>query len=214
MFSQKRPTWTELLLFFGTAAGGLISARHIPLFAVVAPPIISRHLLSSLAHTRFATVLSGNQPEVETPRLMKVVNVVLLLVVLLVGVAWTLTRIETNEETIAARFPVTAVDYIEAEGLDNGRVYNAYVWGGYLIWRRIPVFIDGRTEVYGDDFFLYYLQTEDLRLNWREPLDDFAVDYVLLPLAHPLAVLLQSSGEWQAIYHDDVAQILTRKPAP
>jgi hypothetical protein len=145
---------------------------------------------------------------------MKVVNVVLLLVVLLVGVAWTLTRIETNEETIAARFPVTAVDYIEAEGLDNGRVYNAYVWGGYLIWRRIPVFIDGRTEVYGDDFFLYYLQTEDLRLNWREPLDDFAVDYVLLPLAHPLAVLLQSSGEWQAIYHDDVAQILTRKPAP
>ena len=214
LFSRKRPTWTELLLFFGTAAGGLLSARHIPLFAVAAAPIVSRHLLSSLEGTRVYAVLSGTQPKATVSRLMQVVNILVLALMFLAALVWTFTRLESNEETIAARFPVAAVDFIEAEGLDSGRVYNAYVWGGYLIWRRIPVFIDGRTEVYGDEFFLYYLQTEDLRANWREPLDDFAIDYVLLPLAHPLATLLQSSGEWQSIYRDDVAQVLTRKPSP
>ena len=49
-----------MLLFLGTAAGGLISARHIPLFAVVAPLILSRHLLLILDGT-------ANQPE-EPPR--------------------------------------------------------------------------------------------------------------------------------------------------
>ncbi|MCB9007116.1 MAG: hypothetical protein H6656_07105 [Ardenticatenaceae bacterium] len=34
VFSRRSVTWTDLLLFGGTAAGGLLSARHIPLFAV------------------------------------------------------------------------------------------------------------------------------------------------------------------------------------
>ncbi len=44
---RRRPTATDILLFCGTAAAGLLSARHIPIFAIVSAPIISRHLLNA-----------------------------------------------------------------------------------------------------------------------------------------------------------------------
>ncbi len=134
----------------------------------------------------------------------------LLLVAVVAAVLWVSLRLQNNDQTIAARFPVAAVDYLEASGLAAQPGYNLYEWGGYLIWRGIPVFIDGRTEVYGDAFFLYYLQTSEVQENWREPLDDFAVAYVLLKRPHPLGTLLQASGEWQRAYNDDLAQIFVR----
>jgi len=45
---------------------------------------------------------------------------------------------------------VGAADYIENNHLD-GPLFNAYSWGGYLMWRLpwLPVSIDGRTNLYG-----------------------------------------------------------------
>jgi hypothetical protein len=211
LYSDRRPTITGLLLFFGTAAAGLVSARHIPLFAVTAVPIIARHLLRSLRGTRLYPLLSGQTAEPPLNRFTQIVNWSLLALVTLTAVLWTQTRLQHNDRTIAERFPVAAVDYIEQAGLAGGRVYNLYEWGGYLIWRRMPVFIDGRTELYGDDFFLYYLQTIQLQENWRRPLDEFEVAYVLVGRSHPLATLLVTSGEWETAYQDDVAQVLVRR---
>ncbi len=70
-FSRKRPSLTDILLFVGTAGMGLISARHIPLFTIVAAPIIARYLLSSLEGTRLHGFLSAEeQPETGDRRLV------------------------------------------------------------------------------------------------------------------------------------------------
>jgi hypothetical protein len=114
---------------------------------------------------------------------------------------------------MATGFPVEAVDFIERQGWDGQRVYNSYDWGGYLIWRGIPVFIDGRADLYGDEFILFYLQALKIEPDWREPLDDFEVDYVLLERAAPLTVALAETAEWQEAYSDDIAQIFTRVEA-
>lgn len=211
LYSDRRPTLTELLLFAGTAAAGLVSARHIPLFAVTAVPILARHLSYSLSGTRLYPLLSGQTAESVPGRLMRLLNWGVLTLALAMAALWTQTRLQNNNQTIAERFPVAAVDYIEQAGLTEGRVYNLYEWGGYLIWRHIPVFIDGRTELYGDDFFLYYLQTIRLQENWRQPLADFDVAYVLVGRSHPLATLLVTSGEWEAAYQDELAQVLMRR---
>jgi hypothetical protein len=90
-------------------------------------------------------------------------------------------------------------------------VYNSYNWGGYLIWRDIPVFVDGRADVYGDEFLFYYRQTFDPQPTWQEPLDEFAVDYVLMERNDPLTTLLAASQGWQQAYSDDVAMIFVRR---
>ena len=129
---------------------------------------------------------------------------------LLVGAVWLQTRLAGNEAALERTFPVAAVDFIEEAGLAEKRIYNTYEWGGYLIWRRIPVFIDGRTELYGDDFFQYYLQTIRVDENWQQPLDEMDVDLVLLRRSSALATVLQVSSDWQEVYNDDLARVFVR----
>jgi len=216
VYSRRSVTWTDLLLFGGPAAGGLLSARHIPLFAVAATPIIARHLLSSLSQTRLYPLASGTSPSGASPqtaptRFLQILNGVVLLLMLLAGAVWLQTRLAGNEAALERTFPVAAVNFIEEAGLADGRIYNTYEWGGYLIWRRIPVFIDGRTELYGNDFFNTYLQTIRVRENWQQPLDEMNVDLVLLRHNSALATVLQVSQDWQEVYSDDLARIFVRK---
>lgn len=210
LFSRQRPSWTELLLFGGTAVAGLISARNIPIFAIASVPIISRHWLLTVAGTPLHPILSADTPEAAPPRLMLVLNWVVLLFALLAVGVWTATKVAGNEAAIAGRYPVTAVDYIEQAGLDEARIYNSYNWGGYLIWRGLPVFVDGRADVYGDEFLFNYRRTFDVTPEWPEPLAQYGVDYVLMERGSPLTVLLTASDEWREIYADDLAQLFAR----
>jgi hypothetical protein len=211
VFSPRRPTWTEMLLFMGTAAGGLISARHIPLFAVIAPVILSRHLLAALDGTAVYPLLSGQgQKETRPPTIAQVMNWALLVLVVAVTVLWTAVRLSNNDAAVRARFPVAAVDFLQESGLADTNIYNHYDWGGYLLWRGVPVFIDGRTELYGNEFFLSYLQAFEARESWQEPLEAYDVQTVIMPRNSALATLLTTSPEWQEVYVDEQARIFER----
>ncbi|MDX1688780.1 MAG: hypothetical protein R3248_12420 [Candidatus Promineifilaceae bacterium] len=209
VYSPRRPSFTDVLLFLGTGGAGLLSARHIPLFAIVAAPIVARSWWSVLAGTRVEGWLA---PGTERPpgRLARILNWSLLLLALLAAAAWVGVKAGGNDEAIADRYPVAAVDFLEQSGLDQERGYNRYGWGGYLIWRGIPVFVDGRADVYGDDFLLYYRQTLELQDDWREPLNEFNVTYALLGKNSALATLLATSDGWQERYTDDQAAIFVR----
>lgn len=211
VFSEEKPTVTDLLLFVGTGAAGLVSARNIPLFAVVTLPILCRHLLSSLRGSRFYPMLSGEAPDVMPARPLQIVHWGIVGLALLTAVAWSAHKVAANEAAIVARYPVAAVDFLEQSGLTQQRGYNSYNWGGYLIWRDVPVFVDGRADVYGDDFLFYYRQTFDALPTWREPLDAYAVDYIIMETGSSLTALLAASGEWQVVYGDKLAQIFVRR---
>ena len=118
--------------------------------------------------------------------------------------------INNNDRSVAEIYPSDAVDAILDSELADARGYNDYGWGGYLIWRDIPVFIDGRADVYGDDFLRLYFQAEDAEPGWREPLDSFDVQYALMAPGVPLGVILDEAPEWTSIYLDDVAEIFVR----
>jgi hypothetical protein len=211
VFNKYRPTITELLLFLGTGAAGLLSARHIPLFAIVATPIIVRHWQSVVVGSKFAPILQDSQPERAVKPLFAVLNWLILLMAVATAVFWSITKIDNNETAIAARYPVAAVDYLEASGLDEARGYNSYNWGGYLIWRGVPVFVDGRADVYGDPFLLFYRETFEVQPTWQEPLDEYDVDYVLMERGTPLTAVLTASPDWSQVYEDEIAQIFVRE---
>jgi hypothetical protein len=213
IFNKERPTITELLLFLGTGAAGLVSARHIPLFAIVATPIVARHWLGVGVDPKGLIDRTAKTQE-EKPLgsgLFVVLNWLILVVALATAVFWTISKISNNDTAIAARYPVAAVDYLQTSGLDEARGYNSYNWGGYLIWRGVPVFVDGRADVYGDPFLLYYRETFEVQSTWQEPLDEYDVDYVLMERGTPLTAVLAASPEWTQVYEDDIAQIFVRE---
>lgn len=212
IMSPKVPTISELLLFAGTTAAGFLSARHIPLFTIIALPVITHHLTLIVAQSRASSLVdTAELAEKQKPaRAFILLNWGILALAILGAVVWTGNKIVNNEEAIARIYPVAAIDFLEENGLADAKGYNSYNWGGYLIWRGFPVFIDGRADVYGDEFIFYYLQTMELQEDWQEPLDDYEIDYVIMETGSALNTLLTVSSEWEELYKDDVAQILIR----
>ena len=66
-----------------------------------------------------------------------------------------------NHDPNAFGYPVAATTYL-IQHYPNARVFNDYNYGGYLIYRfsqsgtPLKVYVDGREEMYGDDFLRHY----------------------------------------------------------
>lgn len=120
--------------------------------------------------------------------------------------------VNNNDRAVAEIFPVDAVNVILDSDLADARGFNSYGWGGYLIWRDIPVFIDGRADVYGDEFMDRYFGARDSGTDWRPLFDEYDVSYVLLEPGAELNPVLVEAPEWVLVYADGVADLFVRCP--
>jgi hypothetical protein len=209
LVSRGRPAWTDVLLFCALAAAGLLSVRHIPLFAIVAAPIVARYLTLAAKPTRLRSLTVDPPPGPLGPGKLAL-NAALLLLALLAAGLWSAQRVANNAAAIQGNYPVAAADYLLETGLGDSGGYNTYHWGGYLIWRGLPVFVDGRADVYGDAFLHEYRQTMDLTSRWQEPLDKYGAAYVLVEERSPLVTLLATSAQWREAYRDEIAVVFVR----
>lgn len=207
--SPKRPRLGELFLLSVTAFGALRSARHIPIFALIAAPVFASHL-SELIKTRgWDTGFAGETPATRG----KLIISLMVLVIPIILAALQFWRFASSQDVyVVHRNPANAVDFIQARHLP-GPIYNRYGWGGYLIHRLYPeyrVYVDGRADVYGDDFLFEMVNTYDGHSDWRKPLDRYGIRTVLISPDVPLASLLRSDPVWQKVYEDNQAVIFTR----
>lgn len=116
------------------------------------------------------------------------------------------------ENQINAILPVKAADFIKSTGI-NGRMFNSYNFGGYLIYRLYPeqkVFIDGRADMYGDDFVNEYVKIAKVQPGWEKAFDKYNIDYVIIGLNEPLTQLLRVRGDFRLVYADDHHAVLVR----
>jgi hypothetical protein len=106
--------------------------------------------------------------------------------------------------------PEAAVDLLKARHLK--RVLNQDAFGGYLIWRGVPVFIDGRAELYGEDYALRYFHAtflKDVNVLF-DILKSYDIDAVLLNRDTPASLLLDHLEGWERIYSDEYAVLYVR----
>jgi len=110
------------------------------------------------------------------------------------------------------RFPRDAATYVEEHHLP-GPIFNSYDNGGYLLWRLYPryrVYIDGRTDLYGNDFMQNYLGIYRGEVDPQPEFDRFRVGTVLVEPMSPLATTLRHRSGWKALLEDGNAIIFTR----
>lgn len=208
---KRKTTVTDAVLFIGTFAISLVSARHIPFFAIVAIPIISRNVMSACEGSRLAGFFEGRFSSSQASRSMQAAHCFLILAGILAVSFWIHLKIEGNDRRIAETYPVAAVDFLKQEQLDHKRGFNKYTWGGYLIWRGVPVFADGRADMYGDKFLTNYLDAYRLHADWEALMDQYKVDYILVDPETALKSVLRLSPGWKEIYSDKVAVIFMKK---
>lgn len=213
---RSRAGFRDLVLFLGWLAAGLMSARNIPLFGVLAVPwlgVWARSAAVSLRVESSNAVASklldmearADKVEARIDGIVPAVGLSLILVLLAIRSGSERYRFEREF------FPVAAVEELDGLGL-TGKVFNEMPWGGYLLYARpdIPVFIDGQTDFYGENLSIDYLRIRQLDASALDLLDSYEIDWALIPPMIPLSQALVLDDRWRLAYEDRVARVFTR----
>lgn len=184
------------LLVTGLLYMALSHSRNFEIFALLAPLVVAKPLA---AQWKLAPVTQ--QPSSRWS------FVALIFVTCAVVVAALIARPPVPYSKIT---PVAAVEALKAQ--HPRRVLNTAGLGGYLITQNIPVFIDGRAELYGERFVVDTLNAFALKDvgGFLSLLNTYDIDATLLTSNTPAIKLLDRLPGWQRIYADDRAVVHQR----
>jgi len=203
------------LLILAWSYASARSMRHIPIYAIVALPWIAaeaaglwRRWAAGKSVRTFAGTLEKLAKDYQ-PSMMRTS-----LFAPLVSIALLASPLAVN---LAGDFPdpLYPVSLIQrhAGEIGHARVFATDAWGHYLTYRFPPpykIFIDGRTDFFGEHFSHEYLDTMNGLAGWDETLCRYHVDMVLIPPEIGLAGRLTADPGWRLVERTDMAVLFQR----
>jgi len=103
------------------------------------------------------------------------------------------------------------VQAARAAGL-TGHVFNSIRFAGYLMFEGIPTFIDGRADLFGDDFLARYVAaTNGIGDGLPGLLDHYGVNWTIFEPLSPAVTVLDHLPGWERTYADRYAVVSHRK---
>ena len=236
-FHSESMLYFEILLFLGFAAAvgflrrrriveplwivyfahtALESARHVTIYVLLAGPIVaieatkwwldwskdySRKSLPGILNQLAGEMGSGFRWASIWP------------VVLAVGLVFIGHPIQWPSDFSDERFPAKIVS-AHREQIAAARVLTSDQWGDYLIFQLYPatkVFMDGRSDFYGEELGKEYLAVLQGQYNWNAILTKYKFSIVLAPISWPLCSLLKQAKDWTVVADDGKAILFLRK---
>ncbi|TAL12121.1 MAG: hypothetical protein EPO00_02340 [Chloroflexota bacterium] len=206
----------DLLIAGAMAVAGLQHGYHAGLFGIVAAPVVATGIAALLGRR---PGLGGRaiRPEAArqlAPATRRHANVALLALITVVTGALVSARVgpANTDAAMRAEYPVAALpalDSLAAGWADGLCLFNDYSWGGWLEMVRpgIPVFIDGRSEVYGDAQVERYALINAAGPGAFSTLSATGANAALVRSSSGLVDVLQAHG-WSVLYRDDVAVLI------
>ena len=224
-FASKRPKIGELLVLLFFLHQSLNHVRHLPLFGIIAAPILSEqygNLYESLKE-------KGN-------RLWIVPSSQFLIIIFafatLVGgfssinkqVKIDFIRFLKSEGVIYEAYPVETADFIKYMKLP-GQMYNPINFAGYLIWALSPettkVLTDSRFDIHGSECVIRVMSVEEANQKpvyllpryftkerfesmsneelakpfWRWVLDHYNINYIVTGMGSRLSLYLRENNK-------------------
>ena len=219
-WSFRRGRLAEPILLAMWGHGALLAARNIPIFAILAAPAAARMLQAWLdcsgewnvtgwaraaaARFRNTAVRMSEMESVGRWHLVSAIGIALVAAAIFAPHPPKMFRAEFDPDS----YPAGALATLKSNA--SARIFTNDEWGDYLIWSLYPtnrVFVDGRSDFYGDDFEAQYVDILNVRDGWEKTLGRFGVDTILLPPDAPLAGALKQSSRWKMVYGDSVAVV-------
>lgn len=212
----RRVQGGDILVVCAWTGMGMISMRNIPLYALLAAPVLAQSAsewMNSIPWMkRFAkNDLLMTQIELKGKGWIWAITGVLIAGILLqTGTPLDLSR--RGNIFLPDVFPIQAVDYLEMHPI-HGNGFNYFPWGGYLLYREYPdrqVFIDGQTDFYGEALTRQYEQVITASDGWQNVLDQYRVSWVMIPPNSDLVLVIEREINWTKVYQDSTAVIYAR----
>lgn len=205
---KNRVETGHAFLLAGYTAMSLISARNVHLYGIVAPFVLSACfpiLPSDFILSKIDNILRRVEVKLKGYT-WPIATFFIFAVLLFFTPIGKINRFDPNF------FPVDAAEWIELHP-QQGNMFNAFDWGGYMIfrfWPKYRVFIDSQTDVYGEDFTRKYEAIISQNNDWKKYLDDYQISWVIIPSDWPLATYFSSTPPWHLVYSDNTASIFNK----
>ncbi len=216
---------TSALLLLAWAHASLTSVRHMPLYMIVAVPIVTRELTLLFeeyadrgnswleAIREMARDYSGASSSERGPFVISLLGITGMIALGLILNARA-GQANWTAEFPRSRFPALACDNLR-EQLRGHRVLSTDQWGDYLIYRFYPdasVFIDGRSDFYDPAVRNDYVDLLGAHWGWKQVLEKYRFDRALIPVSWSLAAALKLNPDWRLLYDDGTALFFERIP--
>jgi hypothetical protein len=211
---QKRKM-TEALWIVLFAYCGLMSIRHVPLFGLAVVPIIAEEISAwwqtwTRCKPRSSVQAVLNDLSAQIGAYFAPVTLCVPIFVLVVAVGgWVHWPTDIHPNACPAGMIAR-----NARQIESARIFTSDQWGDYLIYHYFPkqrVFIDGRSDFYGERIVSDYLKIRDGQHAWKQLLDQNRFDMVLCPVDWALASLLKYQPDWRVIEDDGKAILFQRR---
>lgn len=201
----------RLAILLSIVAYMLTAVRYIFLFDLIAPLLLAAPLTNQFRFLQLSEQIS-TQPKFFTTmsqlgrRGLYGAYAIIAMIILVTGIFGDAVKPRAQSS------PEGAVDYIFAHNL-RGNIYNGYDFGGYLIFRGLPTFIDGRT----DQLFLGGFIAENRTVVFQRPrefigyLDKYRISIGLVAPNSPESQEFQASSDWIRVYSDPISELFVRR---
>ncbi len=125
--------------------------------------------------------------------------------------AWRLAAPGARTDQVAV--PVTALSHVPA-ALRAKPVFNDYSFGGWRVFKGVRPFMDGRSDMYGDDLLKLYLDVSNadppaVAKAFRR----YDIQWTILTPKSPLVKKLDATPGWRRLYADKWAVVQVRDDA-
>lgn len=210
--TKKRIETAELILVLLFTNMALYSARYIPLFALIAAPIITRQtnsipLLPDSAFARFWRKRTENIAIIDASTKGCFWPAAAVLIIVIAAMSGKIHH--TFDKKVK---PVDAVEFLKREHI-NGKMFNDDEFGDYVIyatWPNYKVFFDGRSDMYGTAMIKEYFKIINFKPEWEELLDKYNITWIFYGTDSTLIRYLQHRPDWCLIYSDTVGSIFVK----
>jgi len=203
---RVRVPWTRLLLLLGLFYMALAHVRHADLLGLVGPLVVAAALgpaLVQLMRPAAVSPISRVAAALARPPALRACALVLAM-----GIAVSLPAL--LHPTVRDGDEVTPQAALAAAQRLNltGPVFNSEAYGGFLVFSSVPVFIDGRIEMYGNDFLAAYVAAEQGDTSALTALlERYRIGWTLLQAQSPAIAALDHLPGWRRAYADSQAVI-------
>ncbi len=198
LFSKRQWKLEDVLLTVFALWAGLAHARFLFFIGLTVVPILAPHLQLFPPYER----------ELDKPWLNAAI-----MAAVIAGIVVFYPSGAKLQQKVDEVFPTSAIRFLQSRH-DQGRIFNQYLWGGYMEWTapELQTFIDGRADI-----FVYNGTLDDHRRATTidaplEVMNKYKIDYALLQPDRPLTYLIGHSAGWRPIYKDKVAVVFERIP--
>jgi len=199
-----RPRTRVLVPLILTGGLSLDAVRHIPIFVLLAAPVIAAGLSSGFRRSEIGATRRLAKPSFAIAALALMAG--------FTAVRWSIL-IRDQGPAERKNFPANALEVLKNRNF-GGQIFAYYDWGGYTIFRLYPkyqVFVDGRADLYGEDLVEEFRSAMELRAGWRQVMERWHLRVVLIPPNSALAQALTLDPGWHTEYRDAKAVLFVRE---